>query len=166
MKPQRFILAALLALMGLAACQKEKRLHEVEALFDKGVEQRAAKQSEAAAESFGQALLALEGCDLRQPETQWLKGQIEDNLGFCYWKHELFEEALSLHEDAAALFRSLNADTLLMTALRNCGRAEASLGNIEEAKTHYEEALTIAKALNDRETQKRKTTNNKTRYKQ
>ena len=147
----RCLILTLLVLVGPTACQRDTRsLQEAETLFQQGVELRADKQSEAAAERFSQALLAIGHCNMDQPEVQRLKGQIEDNLGFCYWKHELFEEALSLHEDAAALFRSLNADTLLMTALRNCGRAEASLGNIEDAKTHYEEALTIAKALNDR----------------
>ncbi|MBQ2228380.1 MAG: hypothetical protein II427_04590, partial [Firmicutes bacterium] len=36
---------------------------ETETLFQQGVEQRADKQSEAAAESFSQALLAIEHCD-------------------------------------------------------------------------------------------------------
>jgi len=138
-------------MVSFAACQHNGRYFEqAETLFQKGVEQRADKQSEAAAESFSQALLAIERCDMDQPEVQQLKGQIEDNLGFCYWKHELFEEALLLHKDAAELFRALNADSLLMTALRNCGRAEASSGDIEGAKTSYEEALTLAKTLNDK----------------
>ena len=138
-------------LAGLSACQYKARwLKEAETLFEQGVEQRAAKQSEAAAESFSQALLAIEHCDMEKPEVQQLKGQIEDNLGFCYWKHELFEEALPLHTDAADLFRTLNNDTLLMVALRNCGRATASLGDIEAAQQHYDKALKIAKALNDK----------------
>ena len=138
-------------MVSFTACQHNGRYFEqAETLFQKGVEQRADKQSEAAAESFSQALLAIEHCDMDQPEVQQLKGQIEDNLGFCYWKHELFKEALPLHKDAAELFRALNADTLLMTALRNCGRAEASLGDIEGAKTAYEEALSLSKALNDK----------------
>ena len=138
-------------LAGLTACHYEARyFKEAETCFQQGVEQRAAKQSEAAAESFSQALIAIEQCSLDKPEVQRLKGQIEDNLGFCYWKHELFKEALPLHNDAVALFRVLNADTLLMTALRNCGRVSASLGDIDNAKTAYEEALTLAKTLNDK----------------
>ena len=147
----RCIICAFLVLAGLSACQYKARwLKEAETLFEQGVEQRAAKQSEAAAESFSQALLAIEHCDMEKPEVQQLKGQIEDNLGFCYWKHELFEEALPLHTDAADLFRTLNNDTLLMVALRNCGRATASLGDIEAAQQHYDKALKIAKALNDK----------------
>jgi tetratricopeptide (TPR) repeat protein len=137
---------------GLTACQRDTRsLQEAETLFQQGVEQRADKQSEAAAESFSQALLAIEQCDLDKPEVQRLKGQIEDNLGFCYWKHELFEEALPLHNDATDLFRSLGDSTLLTIALRNCGRTAASLGDTEDAKAYYDEALNIARALNDKD---------------
>lgn len=137
-------------LMGLTACQQKARwLKEAETRYEQGIEQRAAKQSEEAAESFSQALLAIEHCDLDQPETKRLKAQIEDNLGFTYWKHELFEEALPLHEDAAKLARELNDSTLLMNVMRNCGRAAASLGDINAAEQHYDEALILAKALND-----------------
>jgi len=147
----RYLAAILLVLACLSACHNRARwLTEAETHFQKGVEQRADKQSEAAAESFSQALLAIERCDMDKPEVQQLKGQIEDNLGFCYWKHELFKEALPLHKDAAELFRALDADTLLMTALRNCGRASASLGDIDGAKTAYEEALSLSKTLNDK----------------
>ena len=136
--------------MGLTACQQKARwLKEAETRYEQGLEQRAAKQSEEAAESFSQALLAIEHCDLDQPETKRLKAQIEDNLGFTYWKHELFEEALPLHEDAAKLARELNDSTLLMNVMRNCGRAAASLGDINAAEQHYDEALILAKALND-----------------
>ena len=150
MKKQYLILAFFM-MIGFAACQHETRyMKEAEMHFEQGIEQRAAKQSEAAAESFSKALLAIEHCDIDKDEVQRLKGQIEDNLGFCYWKHELFEEALPLHKDATNLFRALNADSLLMIALRNCGRAEASLGDINGAKASYEEALTLAKTLNNK----------------
>ena len=147
-----YLILALLVLTGFTACQRGTHsLQEAEALFQQGVELRADKQTEAAAERFSQALLAIEHCDMDKPEVQRLKGQIEDNLGFCYWKHELFEEALPLHVDATDLFRSLGDSTLLTTALRNCGRTEASLGNNDEAKAYYDEALSIAKALNDKD---------------
>ena len=147
----RHLILLLLVVAGLSACQHNKRnFEQAETLFQQGVEQRANKQSEAAAESFSQALLAIEHCDAEKPEVQQLKGQIEDNLGFTYWKHELFEEALPLHKDAADLFCSLNDTSLLMTALRNCGRVAASLGDIDNAKVYYDEALILAKALNDK----------------
>ena len=147
----RYLLATLLVLSCLSACQNRAHwLTESETRFQHGLEQRAAKQTEAAAESFSQALLAIEHCDMDKPEIQQLKGLIEDNLGFCYWKHELFEEALPLHTDAATLARAINDSTLLMNALRNCGRATASLGDLDTARQHYDEALDIAKALKDK----------------
>ena len=151
MKPRHLILGILIMMANLTACHHEARwLNEAETLLQQGLEQRADKQSEAAAESFSQALLAINRCDTEKPEVQRLKGRIEDELGAVYWKHGLFEEALPLHEDATALFRALNADTLLMTALRNCGRAAASLGDINDAKAYYDEALSLAKTLNDK----------------
>ncbi len=147
----RNLIVSFLVMTGLMACHHEARwLKEAETLFEQGVEQRATKQSEAAAESLSQALLAIEHCDLDKPETKHLKAQIEDNLGFTYWKHELFEEALPLHTDASNLARELGDSTLLMTALRNSGRTAASLGDLDAAQQHYDEALTIAKALNDK----------------
>ncbi len=147
----RYLIWALLLMAFFAACQHKARyLKEAETYFDQGTEQRAAKQTEAAAESFSQALLAINRCNQAQPEVKRLKGQIEDNLGFCYWKHELFSEALHLHEDAATLARELNDSTLSMNALRNCGRATASLGDIDAAEQNYDEALSLAKALNDK----------------
>ena len=148
---RHIIFIAFLVLTGLTACQHEARhLKEAETFYQQGVEQRADKQSEAAAESFSEALLAIERCDLDKPETKRLKAQIEDNLGFTYWKHELFEEALSLHTDATTLARELGDSTLLMTTLRNCGRTAASLNHTDDAKTYYDEALSLAKALNDK----------------
>ena len=152
MKARALIWAILLALSCLTACHQDaQRLKEAETLFQQGIELRADKQSEAAAERFSYALIAIENCDRENPKVEKLKGQIEDNIGFCYWKHELFEEALSLHEDAVSLFRSLDNDTLLMKSLRNCGRATASLGDTDGAKAYYDEALSIANTLNDRE---------------
>ena len=153
MKTQYLIWIFLLTAV-LSACQHKTRyLKEAETLFEQGVEQRAAKQSETAAESFSQALLDIGRCDQDKPEVKCLKAQIEDNLGFTYWKHEMFSEALPLHEDAATLARELGDSTLLMNALRSCGRAAASLGDIDVAEQHYEEALTLAKALNDKSMQ-------------
>ena len=69
MKTQYWIWVFLLA-VSLSACRHEARwLKEAETHFQDGVEQRAAKQSEEAAESFSQALLAIEHCDLDQPEV-------------------------------------------------------------------------------------------------
>ena len=147
----RCIILAILMVASFVACRHETRyFKEAETCFQRGVEQRANKQSEEAAASFSQALLAIEHCDPTLPEVKRLKAQIEDNLGFTYWKHELFDEALPLHADAVKLAREVNDSTAWMTALRNSGRAAASLGDIDAAEQHYNEALALAKALNDK----------------
>ena len=147
----RCIICAILMAIGLSACRHEARyLQEAEKQFEQGLEQLAAKQSEAAAESFSQALLAVNHCNQDRPEVKRLKGQIEDDLGTRYWKHCLFEEALPLHADAVSLFEDINDSMLLATALRNCGRVTASMGDIDAAQGHYDHALTIAKTLNDK----------------
>ena len=147
----RCIILAIFIVVGFASCQQGARsLKEAETLFEQGLEQRADKQTEKAAESFSQALLDINRCSQDKPEVKRLKAQIKDNLGFTYWKHELFAEALTLHTDAVTLAHELNDSTLLMNALRNCGRATASLENIDAAEQYYDEALSIAKALNDK----------------
>ena len=133
----RCTITVFLLLVSLTACQQKARwLKEAETHFGQGLEQRAAMQTEEAAESFSEALLDIGHCDPAQPEVKRLKALIEDNLGFTYWRHELFAEALSLHTNAATLARELNDSTLLMKALRNCGRAAASLGDIDAAERH------------------------------
>ena len=147
----RYIIMAVLMLVSLTACRQGARsLKEAETLFQQGLDQRAAKQTEKATKSFSQALLDIGRCKQDHPEVKRLKAQIEDNLGFCYWKHELFGEALPLHTDAATLARELNDSTLLMNALRNCGRVTASLNDLDAAEQHYDEALSLAKAMNDK----------------
>ena len=134
----------------LTTCHnKTSYFREAEACLEQGRQHIADQQTEAAAQSLSHALLAIDRCDLSNPEVQRLKGLIEDNLGFAYWKHELFDEALPLHVDAAQLFRDLGNDTLLMNALRNCGRTTASMGDINAAQQHYWEALQLAKTLSD-----------------
>ncbi len=140
-----------LLVAGLTACHHEARwLKEAEKHLREGKELLSAKQSEAAAESFSKALFAINHCDIDQPEVKQLKGQIDDLLGNRCWKHGLFNEAIKLHTEAIGLSREINDSVLLMTALRNCGRAAASLGNIDVAEQYYNEALEIAKALHDK----------------
>ena len=147
----RCIILAILFVVGLASCQHTTRYYkEAETCFEQGLEQRACKQYEKAAELYSQALIDINRCNQDKPEVKRLKAQIEDNLGFSYWRNELFSEALVLHADAATLAREINDSTLLMNALRNCGRATASLEDIDAAEQHYDEAFSIAKALNDK----------------
>jgi tetratricopeptide (TPR) repeat protein len=150
MKNRKLIVICLVLTAGLVACRHEtKSLNEAETLLQEGLELRAAKNTEAAAKSFSQALLAIDRCDLRKPEVKGMKAQVEDQLGAMCWKHGLSEEALKLHLDAVALSRELENDTLLMKALRNCGRVTASMQQTHEARKYYEEAILLAETMNE-----------------
>lgn len=136
--------------VGFTACRQEARsLNEAETCYQEGLELKAAKNTEAAAEAFSNALLAINRCDASKTEVKHLKALIEDNLGAMYWKHGLSDEALELHLDAVTLSRELNDTTLLMKALRNCGRVTGSLQRIQEAQAFYEESLILAESIND-----------------
>ena len=153
MKLRVFCIVLAILTVGFTACRQEPRsLKEAETLLQEGLELRAAKNTEAAAESFSQALLAVNRCDPRKLEVKFMKAQVEDQLGAMYWKHGMNEEALELHLDAVALSRELYNDTLLMKALRNCGRVTASMQQTHEARKYYEEAIQLAEMLNDTKT--------------
>ena len=147
----RFLMIIMVALtVGFAACRQEARsLNEAETCYQEGLELKAAKNTEAAAEAFSNALLAINRCDASKTEVKHLKALIEDNLGAMYWKHGLSDEALELHLDAVTLSRELNDTTLLMKALRNCGRVTASLQRTQDAQAFYEESLNLAENIND-----------------
>ena len=152
MNQKQFLIVVLLVVLaGFTACQRDaRRLDEADVLLQQGLEQRAAKNTEAAAESFSLALVALNQCNADAPDVQRLKARVEDQLGAMYWKHGLAEEALALHVDAASLSRQLDDPELLMTALRNCGRVTASLQRTDEARAYYEESMQIAEKQSDR----------------
>ena len=136
--------------VGFTACRQEARsLNEAETCYQEGLELKAAKNTEAAAEVFSNALLAINRCDASKTEVKHLKALIEDNLGAMYWKHGLSDEALELHLDAVTLSRELNDTTLLMKALRNCGRVTASLQRTQDAQAFYGESLILAESIND-----------------
>ena len=147
----RFLMIIMVALtVGFTACRQEARsLNEAETCYQEGLELKAAKNTEAAAEAFSNALLAINRCDASKTEVKHLKALIEDNLGAMYWKHGLSDEALELHLDAVTLSRELNDTTLLMKALRNCGRVTASLQRTQDAQAFYGESLNLAENIND-----------------
>lgn len=140
---------ALACVMFLGSCQSNSRqLEKARVLYEQGLE-LSTDNSVAAAESYSQALLALDRCDQQDLEVRRLKGQIEDQLGTRYWKHGLKDEALRLHLDAAELFRQTADSSLLMNALHNAGKVTASLHEVNQAKQYYDESLELSKVLND-----------------
>ena len=153
MRPfKRYITIALLVMMTVfVSCRQASRYDEALALYNKGVELREAKQNEDAAKYFNDALVTLNLCDGENNDVKALKAETENRLGEIYWLQGLFEEALNLHLEASALFHDLDDDHSLMKAMRNAGRAEASLKNLKEAEIYYNKAIDLAKSLNDRD---------------
>lgn len=151
MRPfKRYITITLLVMATVfVSCRQASRYDEALALYNKGVELRDAKQNEDAAKCFSDALVTLNLCDADDSKIKSLKAETEDRLGEIYWLQGLFDEALNMHLDASTLFRELNDSHSQMKALRNAGRAEASLNNLEEAEIYYNKALEIAKSLNE-----------------
>ena len=139
---------SLVALLFATSCHRQsQQLKKADNLYHEGLSFLEAKQSEAAAESFSQALLAINVCDTKTPEALRLNGQIENQLGMRYYKHGLFDDALPLHQDAVAIFRDLPDSLLLMEALRNEGRVEGARDNLPQALVCYDESLLIAQTL-------------------
>ena len=139
-------------LLFTAGCNRGSRQYEkAKALYEEGLALSESDQSVAAAESYSQALIALEQCNPERQDVKRLKGQIEDQLGTRYWKHGLKEEALRLHQDAIEIFRSLPGSTLLMGALQHAGRVSASLHLVDQAEAYYEEALQLAQTQKNKQ---------------
>ena len=151
---RHLIIWALVAAVFFGSCQSNARHYEKAlALYQEGLE-LSTVNSLAAAETFSQALLELEGCNQELTDVQRLKGQTEDQLGSMYWKHGMKEEALQLHRDAIEIFRLMPGSVLLMNALQNAGRVAASLQRVDEAEQYYVEALEIAKVQSSKKLSK------------
>ena len=151
---RHLIIWALVAAVFFGSCQSNARHFEKAlALYQEGLE-LSTVNSLAAAETFSQALLELEGCNQELTDVQRLKGQTEDQLGSMYWKHGMKEEALQLHRDAIEIFRLMPGSVLLMNALQNAGRVAASLQRVDEAEQYYVEALEIAKVQSSKKLSK------------
>jgi len=133
------------------ACGKTSRYDEALAIYNKGVELREAKQNEDAAKCFSDAMVTLNFCDAENNEVKTLKAATENRLGEIYWLQGLFEDALSLHLDASALFRDLGQPANLMKSIRNAGRAAASLKKLDDAEYYYNEAMIIARTLDEQD---------------
>ena len=79
--------------LALAACDSPtKRIEQAQALYEEGVQLREQRRSEEAAEKFLQGLAIVQRSK-KTTKTLQLEGQLCDNLGAMYLKHELFEDA-------------------------------------------------------------------------
>ena len=134
----------------LCGCDSpEQRYERARSLYEEGSELRSQRLSEEAAERFLQAL-DLIGKGENDEKTLLLEGQLKDNLGAMYNKHGLFEDALTMHREAIALFKQTGDSLDLMTAYRNSGRVAKSLEQYAQAKQYYDTAFCIATLMNDK----------------
>ena len=143
------ILTTIILSMMVTACDTSaKRYERARTLYEEGTELRSQRLSEEAAEKFLQALELLDKVE-KDEKTLHLEGQLKDKLGAMYNKHGLFEDALTMHREAIACFRSVNDTAEIMTAMRNCGRVAKSMEQYTDAKRYYDTAFSIATLIND-----------------
>ena len=94
------LLILLTAVLALASCNSPtKRMEQAQALYREGVQLREQRRSEEAAEKFLQGLAIVQRSK-KTTETIRMEGQLRDNLGAMYLKHELFEDAFTQHQQA------------------------------------------------------------------
>ena len=136
--------------VALAACDNPtKRMEQVQTLYNEGVQLREQRRSEEAAEKFLQGL-ALVQRPKKTTEIIQLEGQLCDNLGAMYLKHELFEDAFKQHQQALRCFRQTSDSTGMMNAYRNSGRAMRAQEQFTQAKQYYDSAFRIANFIDDK----------------
>ena len=145
MKTKTVILILFAVVLGglTTSCDSQaKRQRQARALYERGVQLRAERLSEEAAECFLQALpLAENGDDIA------LTANIKNNLGAMYNKHQLFDEALAMHRSAIADFKKINDSIGMMTAWCNCGRVTKSMEMFAQTRAYYDSAFHVATLL-------------------
>jgi CHAT domain-containing protein len=124
----------------------EARKAEADQLLKKGNEQLNANQSEAAKQSFEQALAIYREIKERAGEGQALK-----NLGNTYYSLENYAKAIEYAQGALEVARAISDRDLETRALLNLGLAEREQGNLVNAIAHYQQSLKIAQSLTNRE---------------
>ena len=135
--------------LALAACDSPtKRMEQAQALYEEGVQLREQCRSEEAAEKFLQGLAIVQRSK-KTTEAVQLEGQLSDNLGAMYLKHELFEDAFKQHQQALKCFKQTADSSGIMNAYRNSGRAMRAQEQFTQAKHYYDSAFRIATFIND-----------------
>ena len=125
------------------------RMEQAQALYKEGVQLREQHRSEEAAEKFLQGLALIQRSN-KTTETIELEGQLRDNLGAMYLKHELFEDAFHQHQQALECFKQAADSTGMMNAYRNSGRAMRAQEQFTQAKQYYDSAFRIANFIGDK----------------
>ena len=136
--------------LALASCDSPtNRMEQAQALYQEGVQLREQRLSEEAAEKFLQGLAVVQRSSETTDAVQ-LEGQLRDNLGAMYLKHELFEDAFEQHQQALRCFRQAADSTGMMNAYRNNGRAVRAQEQYTQAKQSYDSAFRIATCIGDK----------------
>ena len=150
MKTNLKLLILMTVAVALTACDSPtKRMEQAQALYKEGVQLREQRRSEEAAEKFLQGLAIVQRFT-KNTETIQLEGQLCDNLGAMYLKHELFEDAFKQHQQALRCFRQTEDSTGMMNAYRNSGRAMRAQEQFTQAKQYYDSAFRIATFIGDK----------------
>ena len=137
------------AVLALASCNSPTtRMEQAQALYKEGVQLREQRRSEEAAEKFLQGLAIVQRSK-KTTETIRMEGQLCDNLGAMYLKHELFEDAFEQHQHALRCFRQTSDSIGMMNAYRNSGRAVRAQEQYTQARQYYDSAFRIATFIND-----------------
>ena len=144
------ILTAIAFCLALSSCDNQtKRMEQVRTLYEEGVQLREQRRSEEAAEKFLQGLAIVRRSE-KTAESIQLEGQLCDNLGAMYLKHELYEDAFKQHQQALRCFRQTVDSTGMMNAYRNSGRAMRAQEQYTQAKQYYDSAFRVATFINDK----------------
>ena len=143
------IMTAMALCLALSSCDNQaKRMEQAQALYEEGLQLREQRRSEEAAEKFLQGLAIVQRSK-KTTEAVQLEGQLSDNLGAMYLKHELFEDAFKQHQQALKCFKQTADSSGMMNAYRNSGRAMRAQEQFTQAKHYYDSAFRIATFIND-----------------
>ena len=149
MKTNLKLLILMTILVALSSCDNQtKRMEQAQALYQEGVQLREQRRSEEAAKCFLQGLAIVQHTK-KTTEAIQLEGQLCDNLGAMYLKHELFEDAFKQHQQALKCFKQTSDSTGMMNAYRNSGRAVRAQEQYTQAKQYYDSAFRIATFIDD-----------------
>ena len=144
------ILTAMALCLALSSCDNQtKRMEQAQSLYKEGMQLREQRRSEEAAEKFLQGLAVVRKSE-KTAESIQLEGQLCDNLGAMYLKHELNEDAFKQHQQALRCFRQTADSTGMMNAYRNSGRAMRAQEQYTQAKQYYDSAFRVATFINDK----------------
>ncbi|MDZ7960223.1 MAG: CHAT domain-containing protein [Aulosira sp. DedQUE10] len=127
----------------------DARKTEADKLLQRGEELLDKYQSQAALQTFQQALKIYRQINYRSGEGRTLKG-----IGNAYYDLNDYNRAISYQQQTLEIAQTTKDRDLAARALNNLGNNYRALGNLPQAIAYYEKALAIARQIKslDRET--------------